>query len=188
MTTSNIFVRPGETKDIPAIIEISLSINSWKVKHNLSGADREKIEQPVDMEAEIAMYQGWINNEEWSREALRMFVAEVDGKVLGYILLGIDTPKYFAVTYLKQMYLADIAVHRNYGGQGLGSAMIEWMKLEAAKHDIQIIRVECSKGKLEQWYRKHGFASVPYRGSASDYPSDIHTMLEMPREVFQTFE
>lgn len=106
------------------------------MKHNLSGADREKIEQPVDMEAEIAMYQRWIDNEEWPREALRMFAAEVDGKVLGYILLGTDTPKYFAVTNLKQMYLADIAVHRSYGGQGLGGAMIEWMKIEAAKSTV----------------------------------------------------
>jgi len=80
MTKSNIIVRPDETTDIPAIIEASLSVNPWKVKRNLPGADREKIGQPVDMEATIAMYQKWIDNKEWSTKALRVFVAEVDGK------------------------------------------------------------------------------------------------------------
>jgi GNAT superfamily N-acetyltransferase len=185
MSKSNIIVRPAETTDIPAIIEASLSVNPWKVKHNLPEAEPEKIGQPFDMEANIAMYQKWIDNKEWSTKAMRLFVAVVDGKILGYTLLAMDTPNYFAVTDLKQMYMANIIVHRDHGNQGIGNAMIEWIKLEAAKQNIEIIRAECSRGKLEEWYRKHGFISVPYRGNAPNYPTNIHTMLEMPKAAFQ---
>lgn len=188
MIKSNIVIRPGETTDISAMIEASLSVNPWKVKHNLPGADREAIGQKIDMDAEIALYQSWIDNWQWSETALRVFVAEVHGKVLGYILVGRETPKYFATTNLKQMYIADIIVHRDYGGQGIGDAMIQWAKSEAAKQDIQIIRAECSRGKLEEYYWKHRFISVPYRGNAPNYPIHDHTMLEISKTAFTTTE
>ena len=184
MTKSNILVRPGKPSDIPPVIEASLTVNPWKAKHNFPGVEWEKIGQPVDIEAMAAAYQKWTDNRDWCTEALRLFVVEVSGKVLGYILLGRETPQYFATTDLKQMYMTDITVHRDYGGQGIGGAMIEWLKLEAVKQDIQIIRAECSRGKLEEWYQKQGFISVPYRGNASNYPTNVHTMLEMPATAF----
>ena len=179
-----ITIRPGENKDIRAIIDISLSVDSWKAKRNLSEVERTKIEQAVDMEVKIAMYQKWIDNKEWFTNALRLFVAEVNEKVLGYIVLSTRTPTYFATTDLKQLYMADIAVHRDVPGQGIGDAMIEWMKSAASKQDIEIIRAECSRGRLEEWYKKHGFIPVPYLGSAPDYPTDIHTMLEISKTAF----
>ncbi|TDL14736.1 acyl-CoA N-acyltransferase [Rickenella mellea] len=178
-------IRPAISSDIPALIDISASVNPWKVACSLPGAEPDKIAQPIDVTSKTALYEKWIAVTEWDEKKSRIFVAEVDGTVLGWMLVAAGCPGYFEVMDVKQIYVANITVHRAHGGQGIGDAMVSWLKTEAKRLDTEIIRAECAKGRLERWYNKNGFLSVPYRGTAAGYPNDVHTMLEMHTNVFK---
>jgi ribosomal protein S18 acetylase RimI-like enzyme len=72
----------------------------------------------------------------------KIFVAEMDGKVIGYIVVLVNKDESPALSLIKYGYVMDLAVLREYHGRGVGKALmahaeeyirskgLEWMHLD----------------------------------------------------------
>ena len=88
----------------------------------------------------IALYQVW--------------VALYKGQIIGGLVL---VPKE------DYMLLANIAVHPNYQGKGVGRLLLELAEVEALDQDYHEIRLHINKTMTENraMYKRSGWAEIP---------------------------
>uniref|UniRef100_K3X3T1 N-acetyltransferase domain-containing protein n=1 Tax=Globisporangium ultimum (strain ATCC 200006 / CBS 805.95 / DAOM BR144) TaxID=431595 RepID=K3X3T1_GLOUD len=155
-TQSELHIRPIEARDIPQLGE------SQQMQDFFTKA---------------------VERTNWSEKSIRVFVAELPEmqEIVGRMMVGLGYPDYFPKLddNIGQMYLTDISVQPAFQHRGFGIKMLQFLKNEAEKLDLDVIRAECVKGPLvSDFYAKIRFMPVPYKGSHEAYP-DSHQMLEL---------
>ncbi|HEU5370070.1 MAG TPA: GNAT family N-acetyltransferase [Ktedonobacterales bacterium] len=90
----------------------------------------------------------------------RLFVAEVDGQVVGLVCLWLERePESFLTTLADYAYISDLVVLSAYRRQGIGSALLQQAEVFALEQGATALRI----GVLAQnhaahaAYRKAGF-------------------------------
>jgi GNAT superfamily N-acetyltransferase len=86
-----------------------------------------------------------------------------DGVVLGALVITEIPVAYVPAAAERELYINLLLVSRWYSGQGIGAALIEHAKQEAAVRGIGLIRVDCwagQDGSLVRVYEKYGFSRV----------------------------
>lgn len=118
--------------------------------------------------------------EEWNREhhPFCRYVAEGDGKILGWtaLAIGITRPAYRTVAELS------IYVRREYRRHGIGFALIEKTKGEAGKYGIRILESRICRQNTEsiRLHEKCGFRLVGVREKiAADRYGEWQDVVEM---------
>ena len=59
------------------------------------------------------------------KDSGKLFVAEMDGKVVGIVAVSIDEEKSPCVALKKHGYISDIAVLKEYRGRGIGKELLK---------------------------------------------------------------
>lgn len=82
------------------------------------------------------------------------------------------------------LYVHKLAVSRDYSGQGLGEALLDWAGLRAAVHGRPYLRLDCAKDnpRLQAYYSRAGFRHVrtvdlPHRSSGALFERDACAVL-----------
>jgi GNAT superfamily N-acetyltransferase len=86
-----------------------------------------------------------------------------DGTALGVLVMTESPQPYIPPAGERELYVNLLLVSRRHGGRGIGAALIEHAKQEAAARGIDLIRVDCwagEGGSLVRVYEKYGFSRV----------------------------
>jgi GNAT superfamily N-acetyltransferase len=97
----------------------------------------------------------WDGNDPW--------VAEIDGRVVGAMLLGSGPLPYIDPIEEPEVYLHLLVTDRSRKGSGIGAALVAKAKEEAAARGVDLIRVDCYGGddrKLVSAYERMGFTPI----------------------------
>jgi GNAT superfamily N-acetyltransferase len=148
-------IRPGGPGDIATVLALGDEAVKWM---NARGNTQQWGTAP------------WTGNQ--TREAaIRdqahggwMRIAEdQDGMVLGVLVITEIPQAYVPPAVERELYINLLLVSRRHSGQGIGAALIERAKQEAAARGIGLIRVDCwagQDGSLVRIYEKYGFSRV----------------------------
>lgn len=92
-------------------------------------------------------------------------VYEQDNTVIGYLTANI---------ILDEMYIANIAVKKEYRNKGIGGAIINEVLREAKKRKLSFISLEvrCSNLAAIAFYKKHGFLKCGMRKGYYTKPTE----------------
>jgi aminoglycoside 3-N-acetyltransferase I len=111
-------------------------------------ADIQKIHSLSDVKALVSVFalafeQEYIVTDEYLSQMLEdektlILGAFIDTKIVG----GLVAMEMMPIHGTKEFYIYDIAVHPEYQKQGLGKALVDHLKREAKKRDIETIFVE----------------------------------------------
>jgi [ribosomal protein S18]-alanine N-acetyltransferase len=110
----------------------------------------------------------------WSVEGLvsevasqnsRFFVAELDGKVVGYIVIWI---------VLDELHLLKIATASEYRRQGIASALIDYVEKEYKRASVLYLEVREKNSIARNFYKKLGFVE---NGVRKNYYADDNAIL-----------
>jgi GNAT superfamily N-acetyltransferase len=86
-----------------------------------------------------------------------------DGAALGAMVITENRQPYVPEAGERELYVNLLLVSRRHGGQGIGAALIQCAKQEAAARGIGLIRVDCwagEEGSLVRVYERYGFSRV----------------------------
>ena len=148
-------IRPGGPGDIAAVLALGDEAVKWM---NARGNTQQWGTAP------------WTGNDK--REAAigdrarggGMRIAEdQDAMVLGATVITEVPQPYVPPAAERELYVNLLLVSRRHSGQGIGAALIEHAKQEAAERGIGLIRVDCwagGGGSLVRAYEKYGFSRV----------------------------
>jgi GNAT superfamily N-acetyltransferase len=148
-------IRPGGPDDITAVLALGDEAVEWM---NARGNTQQW---------GTSSWTGDHKREEFIRDHARgggMRIAEgQDGVVLGAMVITETPQAYVPAAAEREVYINLLLVSRRHSGQGIGAALIEYAKQEAAARDIGLIRVDCwagEDGSLVRVYEKYGFSRV----------------------------
>jgi len=84
------------------------------------------------------------------------FVAEVDGKIIGF---SINRLTYLMVPLVEVCIIHAILVHPDYQGRGIGSKLIDALLQQCQSQGIGTVRILIPRGnrQLQNLFRRHGF-------------------------------
>ena len=98
------------------------------------------------------MTQEFTDNDVW--------LAEIDGQVVGAMLLGTAPMPYVNPVEEPEIYLHLLVTDRTRSGSGIGQALVDQAIADAFERGIDLIRVDCYAGddrKLVAQYERMGF-------------------------------
>jgi GNAT superfamily N-acetyltransferase len=131
-------IRSAKTEDARAIAELLVNIDDYP---NWKEIGLEKLEQTVR------------ESLEWKNEERLTFVAELEHRVVGY-----------AVVYWQQLlfsdkegYVSELFIRSDASGQGIGTALLETIKIEAIARGCE--RLTLVNIKDRESYRRGFYAS-----------------------------
>ena len=86
-------------------------------------------------------------------------VAEREGDMVGFCKLVLDCSLDFDFGERSAMELANLYLRGSETGGGVGSALMDWAKLEAERHGYDLIALSVWQGNHagQRFYRRHGF-------------------------------
>jgi ribosomal protein S18 acetylase RimI-like enzyme len=159
-------LRPATPDDAPALSRLGTDSFVVKFGHLYSAENLANFLAGSHSEAKVA--------KEIADPALRIMLAEADGKLLGFCKLVMacgwpDHARGSAVIELKQLYTDPDAT-----GQGIGAALMDWALAEAARFgadEIQLSVYSDNPG-AQKFYARYGFEKV----------ADIHFMVGEQRD------
>jgi ribosomal-protein-alanine N-acetyltransferase len=109
--------------------------------------------------------------QEMQVECARSFLAEVDGRIAGYILFWLVS---------DEVDIHNVAVHKDFRRRGLGRSLLEKVVLEARRRRSSRVTLEVRKSNLpaQKLYESMGFAVTGVRkGYYSDDGEDALLMV-----------
>ena len=102
-----------------------------------------------------------IDKEELEEKILKqeIFVAKIDGKIVGYILLSSKEGKKNGYKYRKQLEIEAMGVDEKYRNQGIGFKLLEFEKFFAKENKFTDIRLTVNEENENaiHLYEKVGF-------------------------------
>lgn len=148
-------IRPGGPDDIAAVLALGDESVKWM---NARGNTQQWGTAP------------WTGNprreevlvEQAHGDGMRI-AEDQDAVVLGVMVISETPQPYVPAAAERELYLSLLLVSRRHSGQGIGAALIERAKQEAAERGIGLIRVDCwagEDGSLVRAYEKYGFSRV----------------------------
>ena len=89
-------------------------------------------------------------------DVTKFFVADIDGKVVGYIVYWIIE---------DEAHVANIAVHPEMRGRGIGKKLLEKVLLDSGEKNVSCINLEVNEKNevAKNFYFKYGFEIVGVR-------------------------
>jgi len=148
-------IRPGGPDDIAAVLALGDEAVTWM---NARGNTQQWGTAPWtgDDKHEAAIRDQALGG------GMRM-AEDQDGTVLGALVITESPQAYIPPAGERELYVNLLLVSRRHGGRGIGAALIERAKQEAAARGIDLIRVDCwagEEGSLVRVYEKYGFSRV----------------------------
>ena len=141
-------------------------------------ARAEDVETVARLLEEATVWVGELGHEQWPcpypREDLlgaidrgEVYVAELDGDVVGTITVLADDPVYWGARPPDAHYVHKLAVRRDRAGRGLGAALVEWADDGAAAAGRAFLRLDCLRDDegIRAYYERLGFE---HRGDFDD--------------------
>ncbi len=148
-------IRPGGPGDIAAVLALGDEAVTWM---NARGNTQQWGTAP------------WTGNPQ--REAFvtaqahgggMRIAQDRDGGMLGVLVITETPASYVPAAAERELYVNLLLVSRRSSGRGIGAALIEQTKQEAAERGIELIRVDCwagQDGSLVRVYEAYGFTQV----------------------------
>ena len=95
-----------------------------------------------------------------------LWIAEIDGKSVGAILLNESPMPYVEPLEERELYVRLLITSRAHKGQGIGGELVAQARAEAQRRGIALLRVDCYAGddqSLVGFYESAGFTrSFPF--------------------------
>lgn len=149
-TTSAFHLRPGDSSDAAAILDLWDGAIAWLVARGQTGqwGTEPASARPRSRE----MVQRWA-------EGPGVTVASLDGKVVGVSVLTASHPQYAPPIEPRESYLLFVLSSRELSGHGIGSLLVRQAAAEARASGSEVMRVDCWAGApaLVEWYERQGF-------------------------------
>lgn len=148
-------IRPGGTDDVSTVLALGDEAVQWM---NARGNTGQWGTAP------------WTGNDK--REATirthatgggMRIMQDEDGTVLGALVITEERQAYVPPAEERELYVNLLLVSRRHPGRGIGAALIDRAKQEAAERGIGLIRVDCwagEQGSLVRVYEGYGFTRV----------------------------
>lgn len=95
----------------------------------------------------------------WAQDG-RLWVAELDGQVVGAIALVPQAPPYVPPADEPELYVHGLVSSRRHAGRGIGAALLDHARAQAAARGVRLLRVDCwagGNGALVRYYERAGF-------------------------------
>lgn len=137
-------------------------------KHAVLDLFKEAAEKISGMN--IDHWQYWKNPPkekiEWVEEGIRnnefFFIEKSEGGIIGMVRILKEDLLYWGKQKEKALYVHSLVVRGEYGGKGIGSAVLEKIENEAKTDGCKYLRLDAdSKNpKLCNYYEKQGFQKV----------------------------
>lgn len=131
--------------------------------------------------AEIAQIERECFSEPWQEEQLReeldndcavFFVAEADGKTMGYIGCHV---------VLDEGYITNVAVGKHYRGFGIGYALVSKITVYAKENQLSFVTLEARESNRSaiSLYKKSGYKVVGKRRSFYTLPIEDAVLMTL---------
>jgi GNAT superfamily N-acetyltransferase len=168
--TAMITVRAGSPEDVSHGLRLLDDAVVWLATQGRTG------QWGSDPLSQIPEFVSRMNGE---FEHNDVWLAEIDGSVVGVMLLGREPMPYVAPVDEPELYLRLLVTDRTRIGSGIGQALVDRAVAEARSRGIDLVRVDCYAGddrKLVSAYERMGFTptepfSVKSRGA--DWPGQV---------------
>ena len=166
-------IRAGSTGDFEAIMAMMDEAIAWLTNQGRTGqwGSDPFSEGPARVEH--------MRNEVETND---LWIAEMDGKPVGAMLLGEKPTVYIPPADERELFLHLLVTSRQHVGAGIGQALVEQARAVAAERGIDLIRVDCYGGddrKLVAAYERLGFIQTePFSVSLPDrdWPGQVLAM------------
>ncbi len=137
-------------------------------------ADEDKVRLVIDVLSDAlarkAEYgdSSW-GSEEWTIQEVKnlmtqgpVFLFYVDTKLAGTVQLIFGDDEKWKNYKGSAAYIHRLAVKKEFSGLGVGTKILDWAKVEAVKHRVKFLRLDCDakNEKLGGYYEKYGFNKV----------------------------
>ncbi|MFV2179066.1 GNAT family N-acetyltransferase [Actinomadura sp. LOL_016] len=104
-----------------------------------------------------------------------IWAAEIDGSPAGFMAAGPTPPHYVDAADEPELYITLLVTDRAFSGHGVGAALIDEARKEAAVRGAGLLRVDCyggGDGRLVEYYRRNGFEPVA-EFAVGDWPGRL---------------
>lgn len=167
-------IRPGGPDDLDDVLAMLDQAVAWLTEQGRTGqwgstAFSEKPERIEQMARWLANDDAWI--------------AEIDGESAGAMTLSPRHLPYVPAPGEPELYVRLLVTARRFRGHGVGGALLDHARAEAARAGVGLLRVDCyagGGGKLVDYYTGQGFTPVS-TFSVGEWPGQLLAQ-HLPRE------
>ena len=163
-------IREGGIDDVPAVLALGDEAVAWM---NARGNTTQWGTEP---------WTGHQKREEMVRERAlgggTRIIEDRDGTVLGVLVITEAPQPYVPEVEERELYINLLITSRRHSGRGVGAALIDRAKREAADRGIDLIRVDCwagGGGDLVRVYEGYGFSRTG-EFSVGEWPGMVLAM------------
>ncbi|WP_344922839.1 GNAT family N-acetyltransferase [Streptosporangium oxazolinicum] len=158
-------IRDGHLGDVPAVLAMFDGAVAWLTSLGRTG---QWGSEPFSTDAaRVERITSWATSG-------GMRVAELDGRPAGCLVVGPAMP-YVTPASEPELYVRGLVVDRRFHGRGVGAALLERARAEAAGLGIGLVRVDCyagGDGRLVAYYESQGFTRTE-RFTVGDWPGQL---------------
>jgi len=163
-------IRTGGRQDVPLVLSFGDEAVAWM---NARGNTQQWGTEP------------WTGNPKREEGFLKRadtggmrIMEDEDGTALGVMVITETRQEYVPEAEERELYVNFLISSRRHSGRGVGRALIERAKQEAAERGIDLIRVDCwagEDGNLIKVYESYGFRRVQ-EFSVGEWPGMLLAM------------
>ncbi|MER6824715.1 GNAT family N-acetyltransferase [Streptosporangium sp. NPDC000563] len=158
-------IRDGHLGDVPAVLAMFDGAVAWLTSLGRTG---QWGSEPFSADAaRVERITSWATSG-------GMRVAELDGRPAGCLVVGPAMP-YVAPAPEPELYIQGLVVDPRFHGRGVGAALLERARAEAAGLGIALVRVDCyagDDGRLVAYYESQGFTRTE-SFKVGDWPGQV---------------
>ena len=154
-------VRLGDRSELPVLLELFDEAVAWLAER---GRRDQWGARPWSQDpARVERVRGLLDEGD-------LWVAEVDGAVVGATVLGEKPPEHVPEVDEPELYVHLLLTSRRLAGSGIGTALLDLARAQARRHGVTLLRVDCWGGgdrRLVDYYVRAGFIpteTFEYRG------------------------
>ncbi|TDD37655.1 GNAT family N-acetyltransferase [Actinomadura sp. KC06] len=150
MAEAAVRIRTGDLEDVPAVLALYDRAVEWLAGSGRSGQwGTEPWSESPRLIGRVRRYA----------ESGELRVAENEGAVVGAMRLG-PAPEFIPSVQEPELFLEALVIDRRCAGLGVGKALLDHARAEAADRGISLLRLRCWAGGdqgLVRYYERAGF-------------------------------
>ena len=106
----------------------------------------------------------------------RVYLFSIDSVYVATVTLTETDPLIWDGTEEAALYIHKLAVRRDYAGQGIGTAVLEWIKGHALRSQKRFLRLDtwATNAGLKKYYEKQGFTHLKTKSFPLESPLPDH--------------
>nr|WP_106583192.1 GNAT family N-acetyltransferase [Murinocardiopsis flavida] len=144
-------IRTGGAGDVPALLGLFDQAVAWLAARGRAAqwGDRPWSERPE----RVDMVRGLVDGGD-------LWIAESGGGAAGALLVAEQPMPYVPAAAERELYIRLLITARTHAGEGIGAALLDRARQEAADRGIALLRVDCwagGDGALIGYYERAGF-------------------------------